>query len=379
MLFFLFVATISTLLMFAAGQLGPTAPRLARMTLVAAAVMVPVVVAGIRDVTVGTDVQVYLVPMIQTAHEASLPDYLACYDGISAWGFNILVWLTCQMGGMPLAMAAIQLLCVAPCYAEFWRQGRAHAWVGALVYCLMLFPASLNTMKQFVALGICLFCFRYVQAHRPVQLFIGVLVAMQFHQTAALFAATYPLYLLIETLWARPERRASVQWALSVGVLGVGPVVVLFALLPPLLEFASALKPSYAYFANARTDDLNKSALVMLAVVLICSFKVLHDSYSAEERSPIAGRDVAFFATMSTGGLAAFQLSMVAYTLMRLGFTGVFFLPCLTQAIAASNARFRGITLATLLVFYLAYFVVAVVLNGGYGVYPFTSALLGVA
>lgn len=339
------------------------------LAIVAAAV--PCFFAGVRDVGVGTDVMTYGVWTYRAASTHGLSEFLEAYSSISAFGFNFFSWLIAQLHSFEVYLGAIQALTVCPIYLFVKKQYPHSSWAGMLVYMLLLYPISLNIMKQMIAVAIAVPSIWFVRNKRlSLFLLYVVLDALLFHQTALIAIVYYPLFSLLEAnekdqFFSRNHR--------AVVVCLLGSLLLLFFVFgAKVVQALSWLKASYSYQSEASGSGVILSALAM-TLVLILVFSTSKASFTN------SGLRERAYGVASIVGSLMYQLNTIAASLLRLSYYAISFLPLYAAALAEADAPPRGkVPLAILMVFLVFYFIQVYVINGGNAVYPYTSTFLGV-
>ena len=163
----------------------------------AIAIFIPCLIAGIRSNTVGTDVSVYLEPMVANAHNASsIREYM-----LSSWrqgwvirgvkdieiGFSLLVFLIIKIfDSIYILQFVIQLLTIVPIYIGLRKSNVNNLWLGMLTYFCMFYNNSLNIMRQSIAVAFIFLAFQYLFNSEKIKFIIGLIVACLFHNSALL-------------------------------------------------------------------------------------------------------------------------------------------------------------------------------------------------
>lgn len=348
-----------------------------RACLVGATLFIPCYFAGVRDMSVGTDVLTYGVWTFEAAKNQSFQDFMLDYAGISAMGFNALSWIAAQTSSFVFYLGMIQALTVCPIYLYARHRYPTCSWPAMAAYMLLLFPISLNAMKQMIAASLCALSFDFIERKKPLAFGCFVLcISLFFHQTAVVFLFMYPIVRLI--LGVGNERRALFGrfQPLAVGFLVLVLFGVAFIFGNALIEFVAPIKESYSYQAQAEGSRLNYSALVMsvgFCVVLLLNY------IGDREVATSMVREESVLGIISIIGFLAFQLNIVAISLQRFAYYLIVFVPLFLSSMAinhrkASSSFAIGIALM-LLVFY---FIQAYVINRGNAIFPYTSIILGV-
>ncbi len=345
--------------------------------LIVMALFVPCFFAGVRDETVGTDVLTYGIWTFRAAESQDFDAFMQSYITISAPGFNVLSWLMAQTGSFELYLGAIQALTVCPLYLYARRRCPGSSWAAMAAYMLLLFPISLNAMKQMIAVSLCVLSYGLIERKKPLAFVIYILaIALLFHQTAIVFLVIYPVVRLMMNVGS--ERRAffgrGQRLAVGVFVLLLFGVVFIFG--NRLIEVVSPIKESYAYQAQAEGSRLNYSALVMTVAFVVAY--VVNGARMGNLSSPNL-REQAMLGFLCVIGSLAFQLNMVANSLLRFAYYPIGFVPLYASSLVKVRGRAASQVAAALVLIFLAvYFIQVYVINGGNAVFPYTSAFLEV-
>ena len=211
----------------------------------AIALLIPCLIAGLRERNVGTDVMVYVK---QLTHSAMISDdwgeYFKTYWYYS-WknvyvmeydlGFSFLVYVVTRLtNSLACVLFAIQAIMIIPIYISLSRNRRTlPVWIGMLVYFFFFYNATLNMMRQWVAMSFLLLAFQMLTEKKlgRTALFTGI--AFWFHSPAIIILPLYGIYWLLGRLegieFAHNRLRISAPM-LVVMVLGFLSVVALFCM-----------------------------------------------------------------------------------------------------------------------------------------------------
>ncbi len=338
------------------------------------ALFVPCFFAGVRDATVGTDVMTYAVWTFDAARRSSLSSFLVSYADISALGFNLISWIMAKIGSFPMYLGLLQALVVIPICGYAKRLYPRTSAAAMALYMLLLFPFSLNTMKQMIAVALCVPALKLADNVRPLRFCCAVLaIAYLFHQTAIVALGYYPFLIAIRQIGSKRAFFGKAQ-RLAVIVIIVALFLISFGFGSRFIQVLSSLKESYSYQVSASGTRLNYSALVLLlGVVLVYAL----DQRGIGKKSALYGGN-RIFGLLAIIGALAVQLNMVADSLSRFSYYGLSFLPLYGSSFSGREKN-RDQGLAILLIaLCVAYFLQAFVVNQGNQIYPYTSSLLGI-
>ena len=314
----------------------------------AVALLVPCLIAGMRDSSVGTDVLVYAEPLYQLARQS---DGLAGYYSSSWWdvwrwsgpadyepGFSVLVWLVAKaFGSLGAVLFSIQLLTVLPVFlALARRRDRTPVWVGMAVYYLMFFNLSLNMMRQAVAMAVLLYGFRFLEERRPARYALCVGAAMLFHVSAALGLVVMAVYAFVGQSEASGLRRIA-------ALAGAGLAVCALAEQISSLMRAVGLG-QYAAYLGAVSFSISQLAVRVPPVALMV---VCWRSFKADPCPP-------FFMAMAMLDILVAQLgSATLYGVRIAAYFGFYLILGLPALLASPSGRWSRLGLYLVVLAYL--------------------------
>lgn len=148
------------------------------------ALLLPILLAGMRDITVGTDVQVYVIPAYYAARASeSVFQYMAVTK--IEPGFALLVYgITQIFDSIFVILLAIHVIVVILTYLSICNyQNKISSALGMLVFYLLYFNMSLNIMRQWMAMAILLYASKHMFSHKFIRYLILVGIASCFHET----------------------------------------------------------------------------------------------------------------------------------------------------------------------------------------------------
>lgn len=172
--------------------------RIARNVLAVIAILIPCVLAGLRADTIGTDVKVYVEPIYNAAKESnSLSSYMG-QSWFYIWrykyvhdfeiGFTILVYVIEKITeSWSIVLFFIHVFIVTPVYIGLRRVHKTYPiYFGMLVFYLMFYNASLNMMRQWMAMAFLFMGFSYLFFENKKKYCAIVVIACLFHISAVI-------------------------------------------------------------------------------------------------------------------------------------------------------------------------------------------------
>lgn len=172
--------------------------RKSNKLIVVIALLIPIMLAGLRKIGIGTDTEVYVNVLYDAASSSSgFIDYLGkkVYSSfqikpVTNWeiGYNLLVYVSTKIThSYQGVLFATHLLIITFVYQGLVKiQGNfSRAWA-MLVFYFMFYSSSLNLMRQWIAISIIFYGFHFLQDKQPKKYLICVVLAMLFHNSSVI-------------------------------------------------------------------------------------------------------------------------------------------------------------------------------------------------
>lgn len=200
------------------------------------AILVPSILAGCRDYTIGTDVQVYVLPTFEQARRFSnitswLTFNATWYKSVD-FLFAVLTYAISRVtDNAHFLLFAIALLIDGFFYAA-WVRFRKYVpvWIGMLVWMLCYYNQSYNIMRQSIAAAILFFATSFLVENRKIAYIVLVAMAALFHNSAIIGF----FFLLIPQTESKIDKVSKKY--LRNGIVAL--VCVLFLFLPNIIQVA---------------------------------------------------------------------------------------------------------------------------------------------
>lgn len=307
----------------------------------------PCLLAGLRAVSIGTDVVGYAQPLFELAQSN---DGLSAYWSSLWWrdnwhyvgpadfepGYSLLAWASARLfGSFQSFLFIMQALTVGPIYVALARHREEFPLAGGMAtYYLVFFNQTLNMMRQGIAIALVFLAvwglYRAGQGfRRQLPAVIALLAACTFHSSAVMGFAVLGVRLLIDAAQTHEAaaRRAVVVVSLAVLVLvAIGPVRFLIA--------AVGVPSNYlAYLGNGEVSFRPNELLLRLPTL---AFAVLPLMLKGDER----GREPLFALSCVAVGTVLAQLTSLGAQNGRIGL--YFYLFCLCVPGLCARALGRG-------------------------------------
>ncbi|QLL76158.1 EpsG family protein [Limosilactobacillus reuteri] len=261
--------------------------------LVLLGLIAPSLLAGMRSLYVGTDVLTYVYPLFHIAESSSsYLQYLnmpALNGGILQtvssyeYGYTFLTYVVAKLtGSFQFLQFFIEFFILSFIYLGIRRLkiDNMPIWFCMLTYYLLFFNNSLNMVRQWMAMSILLYGFKYIKEQKLTKFIITILFAYLFHSTAIIGLLLYLLYWIIKV----SSKRSLVFNSYSDNSLSVTAVsfillvffscavILLINRLYPLLGTLGLSKYSY-YLSGDFSFSINQFIL-KVPILLIISLNI---------------------------------------------------------------------------------------------------------
>jgi hypothetical protein len=187
------------------------------------ALILPSVIAGCRDLTVGTDTLVYMEPLFRSGK--SLYNYALFQDETSSIEplYALLTYGVASCTDNVAWLLFFQQFIIISCIYLSARKLRGYIPICfcIFIYFLAFFQHTLNIVRQMLAMSFCLMSFVYLYKHQLLKSLFVFLIAWGFHKTAFIYLIIYPIFYLVNKQSVRIVRISEI-----IGI--VGAILIIF-------------------------------------------------------------------------------------------------------------------------------------------------------
>lgn len=185
--------------------------------LVILALFLPIAVAGLRKIGIGTDTEVYVNVLYEAAkNSTSFFEYLSKnvyssfqYKSVMNWeiGYNILLYYTTKLtGSIQGVFLVTQLIVVYFIYKGIKEYSDRYSTAMAmLVFYFMFYGSTLNAMRQWIAIAIIFWGTHFLNDKQDKYFFMSVIAALLFHNSAVIGFIIWLVYRYMDS--ERQKRR----------------------------------------------------------------------------------------------------------------------------------------------------------------------------
>lgn len=341
------------------------------------AILIPSILAGARDISVGTDTSTYGVPFFTYALQRSFESYMTTAGGDPLW--LILVYgLSRLTSNVFWELFLIELVIMIFTYKALKQYDLGkYTWIGFLVYHMMFYSFTLNLMRQFVSLSVLLYSFKYIREHKWKRYFLICFILLFIQKTSIIALLLYPIYHLTtenyaEKFMSRFKFSYSRLFLKFIFVAGVC-LVVLFA--GELIVYVSNLFGMFTSQVQYMTESQTIVWRNLVYMLPLLAFMFIFGN-ELVKRNPVFN----FFTLLLIVYIILWQLQGISRESYRIGFYFGYYIilsiPMIIKGIKKRDNRVALFWLIFILMaaFYVDYFVVHLYNE----TYPYTSTLLGI-
>lgn len=248
--------------------------------------LIPCLLAGFRADIIGTDVNVYVKPVFNAARSSNnifeyfqsgwywIWHYKYVYE--HELGFTLMVYiLTKIFNSLAIVLFAIEAFIISFIYAGLKENKKKnYVWIGMLTFYFMFYNNTLNMMRQWMAMSVLFWAFKYLKNRQWKRFIIANIFALCFHMSSIIGIVILILYRYInnsETIKRKKiykkKRKAFIR---ILTVTGFALVALLFAgTIGQILDFIGLHR--FAIYVNGSIHLLPNQFLIRAPfVVIVC-------------------------------------------------------------------------------------------------------------
>lgn len=355
--------------------------KIIKILFVSISLLLPCILAGARDNTIGTDVLVYGDAYLNYAQRYNSLSSFMNFDYLGGEPlFKILSYISAHYFGRFGYYFSLELACVLPVYATFVRRGwEKYSWLGMLIYYLCFYSFSLNLLRQSIAMSVIFWGYNYIVERKSTKFCISVAIAAGFHLTAIIMVLLYPVHRMVTYVPDKDSKNIlsriigpyrKLMYALIICVC----VTILFlysSLLPAIIALTGRFEGQLKYLSGGIGIYWPYWLTMFLPIILL--FRKYNARRSTDE-------EYSFLYLMFALSIILFQLIGINSESYRISLYFMQFLILLMVKVGCAERRTsrvileRWCILFSLGAYYFYFFVIALFNH----VYPYTSFMLGI-
>lgn len=333
-------------------------------------VLILAFLAGVRDYSVGTDVNVYGLYAFQRASSySSIFNLITNYNMDIEFGYAFIAFIVSRFSNNPhlffFIIGIINYGLIA--YAIYKYHGNISPWMAWMFFFFLFFSDTFNIMRQTLALAFFLVGFSYVQKRDYKKTVLFAIASILFHSSAILGVFIYFFYSYIS------KRKVNKKTLMEVFLIATVCTFLIPFVLPFLLKLGILPAMYSRYIGNTTMGIAVKPVLVRLIPLAVIF--MFWDQLKSDD-------DIYFLLLMLLFDMLAVNLSTVNVVFERIGlYFGYFRIFAYSKLFRKGMISIKSNRLY-LYMFFLLYcitlFTYQVIYIGGNQVFPYTSIILGI-
>ncbi len=337
-------------------------------------IMILSIFAGVRDLTIGTDVNVYGANWFQIACDCqSFEDYISLINTTDI-GYLFINYIVSRFTtNVNVFLFIIQLICNSLVIITLYKyRERCPFWLSLLTYLSIFYCRTFNILRQSIALSILFYSIKYLYKNKNLKYLIAIIISSLFHYTAV-----FGVVILVLKRICESKSKYKNLYLLLIFLITIVSVYFIKDVIAILYSIGLVNVKIYNYlFIFVNENDVNIFGIdffvkIVFLVTIYFSYKKIN------EKEPLT--QFLFFVTIME--FIIFQIkNMILYSDRIALYFNYFILLLLPQASfnISTKAKERLIVNAVLSMILIFYWGYKYVYAGSCDVYPYTSNILGI-
>lgn len=330
---YLIIATVGAALSYAAEKCDR---RSLEELIYAALVIFFAVLAGFRDLSVGTDTAGYGVESYQIAR---LFDFWSFFNSsaYSTWSpfAKILVWATSNLfGSVNAPLTAMGALVFAPFLCSARIELQSYTPFAVFLFGIAFFPMSLNMMRQMVAMSFLLLAYTLLKRRGIISYALAFSCALLFHSSAIVGLVILPVVIYAEG----KGFSGSFKYIL---ICMVAVVLTIFSM--PLIQLFSAATGLFGDYVDGSQHIAGGGTRTLMITYGVFGVLFILGFLFSIKKDNIESKTNVSLIALVTIGVVLLPLSLWTFYLYRIGMTFIYFsvllIPYVASQISDRNTR----------------------------------------
>lgn len=329
------------------------------------------VVAGARDITVGTDTSAYPLSCFNASQVYSPIGALsACSDQEPL--FVLLFWFLGRLtGDFNVVLFFCELFIFLPYVLVAKKQFPQGYPVIGFFLCFIVFGYTLNILRQCLATSALVLMVYELIHGKNLPAFVFLAIAVGFHKMSIVGIFVWVIYIACcESRSVRSSKTLAMLFCLGIAICAVSAVLIG----PDLMDLVSSFTSSYSFqVKHAGMGSLNNTMLIYLLFCMIMKFLGHKSSMESTNREMLN-----FYICCGVFSAVFAQFASISPELIRLSFPFLFISGFLYPFLSENLGNERLLSGVLAITFCVLYFAITFVFGGSCDLFPYSSALLGV-
>lgn len=247
-----------------------------------------------------------------------------------------LIWIPSHLTqNFFIYLMTYALMTYAPIVIVSFLYLKKNAWAGVFVYGILLFPSSLNIIRQYEAESFCLVSLYFLCEDKPIKSLISFFVSVELHTSALIFSCSFIIYFYLKNNSWIGFKNINLKSCLVVIVV----VLICVFYSEPIFNYLFSHSEAYRNYIQLYNPP--GFSIVLFFSVFFCFFSFLFIVF--EKKREELDYKMYFLLVLCLVGVAAFSLSLKYKWMFRLGLyfyiVWVFFFPKFISIIKGKHEK----------------------------------------
>lgn len=371
MIIYLFSFGISCLFIFLAQKNFDKNRKILGVLASIIAILIPTILAGLRDISVGYDIKLYGLNQFQLAvNSTSFSNFLNVCD--TDFGYALINYIVSRFtDNINIFLFTINFIIVVLIYlSAYHNRNKVPMWMYMFVFYMMIYNITLNILRQSIAVAIIIYSLKYAEEKKLIKFIVGVIIAMLFHSTAIIALPIYFIFMV------EGSKRINIYRLIILGILVIF-ILNFFNIIEGAVNIGliSAKFLSYVdvYSENA-TDFGYIDGVTRIIFLLICLF-----TYKEKIKYNERNKTYIFLLIID---FILMQLTSISGSAQRLAYyygfpTLLIMIPQMSIGFKKRAGNTELVTFCVLSIL-IAYWYLKFIYQDFGSTYPYTSNILGI-
>lgn len=263
--------------------------------------------AAIRNVSVGTDVSLYVKPVFELSKINGIREIHAIWYNVEIGYkiFNCVVAMFTSKFSVYLFMQQAFILLFA--YLGIKESLKRDYSFVFLIYLFIFYNRSLNIVRQSMAISLCIYSLKFLFKNKSFKFLLAVFVAFLFHKTAAIFTIAIIIYKLYKKNYKN-------VYYMSFFTIIIGLIYIfLFPQCIKIMTNIGILSTNYLYYLDNYVDNIGtiNSFELILNFIFMALYIMFNKFYK--------GKNGGFFFVLTLIDFICLIISVKYTSIHRLG------------------------------------------------------------
>ncbi len=323
-------------------------------------------VAGVRNIEIGTDVRIYLYPMFKGFAFNGTTIIYQILNSKTEIGFVILLYIVSVLKNVNVLMFVVEICIALPIYIYAYKQKDKYSISFIiLIFLLTMYVRSFNIIRQSIAMSIIILSTYYFENKKYKRTLMLSILAMMFHKSAIICVLIY-MFIIISK--SKRDKRNSLIILTYAGIIMVmfmlGPILNAF-----FAKYATYMEPSGDSESTLTISRIMKKFFWIALSFVYLSFARKNNKDNHEKALLCVNLFVSEF-ILSLISLKIPNSARLGYYLINLGYIVL----CINTPRICKQKRF--IQLFLIVILFAFWYKMTAIVDSGDGTYPYISDIL---